>query len=125
MTIKTIVGSKHECWKNRIEISNEIIYFHCNEVGQIKRNCSRLRTKVVTPRRGLVGEKVRPARNARPGNPKNRGGNKNDQKQGRVFALMPGDARNNEDVLTGNVMICYLFIYVLFNTGSSHTFVLT
>ena len=42
-----------------------------------------------------------------------------------MFALMPGDARNNEDVVAGNLIICSLLAYVLFDTGSSHTFVST
>ena len=39
--------------------------------------------------------------------------------------LILGDARNNEDVVAGNLMICSLLAYVLFDTRSSHTFVLT
>ncbi|GFZ04255.1 hypothetical protein Acr_16g0008790 [Actinidia rufa] len=68
-----------------IEVRNEIKCFHCNEVGHIRRNCPRLRTEVVTPRGGPVGENVRLAENARPGgnrlgNPENRGGNVNNQR---------------------------------------------
>ncbi|GFS43608.1 hypothetical protein Acr_00g0086060 [Actinidia rufa] len=49
---------------------------------------------------------VRPTGNTRPGcnrlgNPGNRDGNVNNQRQGRAFALMPGDARNTEDVVAG------------------------
>ncbi|GFZ04260.1 hypothetical protein Acr_16g0008840 [Actinidia rufa] len=59
----------------KIEVRNEIKCFHGNEVGHIRRNCPRLRTEVVAPRGGPVGGNVRPAENARPGNPENRGGN--------------------------------------------------
>ncbi|XP_057469656.1 uncharacterized protein LOC130758731 [Actinidia eriantha] len=119
-----------ECWKDRTEVRNEIRCFHCNGVGHIKRNCPRLRTETIGQRGGPIGGNVRPTWNARqegnrPGNPGNRGGNVNNQRQGRAFALMPGDARNNEDVVAGNLMICSLPAYVLFDTGSSHTFVST
>lgn len=37
-----------------------------------------------------------------------------------MFALMPRDAKNNEDVVAGNLTICFLPAYVLFDTGCSH-----
>ena len=69
------------------EVRNEIRCFHYNEVGHIKRNCPRLRIEVVTSRRGPVGGNVRLVGNARPrgnksGNPENRGGYVNNQRQG-------------------------------------------
>ena len=42
-----------------------------------------------------------------------------------MFALTPGDARNDEIVVAGNILICSLPAYVLFDTGSLHTFVST
>ncbi|GFS46014.1 hypothetical protein Acr_00g0099590 [Actinidia rufa] len=92
--------------EDRIEVRNEIRCFHCNEVGHIKRNYPRLRIEAVAPRGGLGGGNMRPAGNTRPGgnrpgNPGNRDGNVNNQRQGRAFALMPGDARNTEDVVAG------------------------
>ncbi|GFZ04254.1 ribonuclease III family protein [Actinidia rufa] len=89
-----------------IEVRNEIRCFHCNEVRHIKRNCARVRTEVASPRGGPVGGNARPAENARPGgnrpgNPENRGENVNNQRQGQAFALMPGIARNTENVVAG------------------------
>ncbi|GFZ05555.1 hypothetical protein Acr_17g0011270 [Actinidia rufa] len=87
----------------------QVQMFHCNEVGHIKRNCPRLRTEAVAPRGGPGGGNVRLVGNARlggnrPGNPGNRDGNVNNQRQGRAFALMPGDARNTEDVVAAVVL---------------------
>ncbi|GFY99211.1 hypothetical protein Acr_13g0006120 [Actinidia rufa] len=94
------------CWKDRIEVRNEIRCFHCNEMEHIKRNCPRLRTEAVAPKGRPGGGNMTPAGNTRPGgnrlgNSGNRDGNVNNQRQGRAFALMPGDARNTEDVVAG------------------------
>ncbi|GFY97147.1 hypothetical protein Acr_11g0014530 [Actinidia rufa] len=98
-------GQKKQKPEMKIEVRNEIRCFHCNEVRHIKRNCPRLRAEAMAPRGGLGGGNVRPAENARPGGnkPGNRGGNgnMNNQRQGRAFALTPGDARNTEDVVAG------------------------
>ncbi|XP_057480443.1 uncharacterized protein LOC130767567 [Actinidia eriantha] len=123
-------GAKGTSSQKKVEVRNEIRCFHCNEVGHIKRNCPRLRTEAVAQREGPGGGNVRLAENARSGgnrlgNSGNRGGNVNNQRQGRTFALTPGDARNTEDVVAGILMICSLSAYVLFDTGSSHTFVST
>ena len=115
-------GKNHlgECWKNKTD--NRC--FHYNEVGHIKRNCPKLRTRVIVQREGQGGGNVRPKGN-HPGNQGNRGGNGNDPRQERDFALMLGDAMNNEMVVAGNVLIYSLPAYVLFDTRSSHTFVFT
>ncbi|XP_057459270.1 uncharacterized protein LOC130749931, partial [Actinidia eriantha] len=109
-----------ECWRDRAEGRSEIRCFYCNEGGHIKKNCPKLRVGAIVP----GGGNARPVSN-RPVNQGNRGGGGNEQRQGRAFALMPGDARNNEDVVAGNLIICSLLAYVLFDTGSSHTFVST
>ena len=73
-------------------------------MGHVKRNYSRLRLEAVALREGPVGGKVRPTGNARPednkpGNPENKVRNENNQRQGQVFVLIPGDVRTNEDVV--------------------------
>ena len=115
-------GKHHsgECWRNR----TDVICFHCNEVGHIRRNCPKLRTGAIVPRGNQGGGNARPGGN-RQGNQGNQSGHGNNQRQGQVFALMPGDARNDEIVVAGNILICSLPAYVLFDTGSSHTFVST
>ena len=87
-------------------------------------NYLRLRTRAIVPRRGQGGGNVRPRRNY-PSNQGNRVGHGNDQRHGCVFAFMPGDARNNEVIGAGNVLICSLPAYLLFDTGASHIFVST
>ena len=62
-----------------------------------------MRTEAIAPRGGYGGGYVRPKRNLQ-GNQGNRDDNGNDQRQGRVFALMPRDVRNNEIVVVGNVL---------------------
>ncbi|GFS43783.1 hypothetical protein Acr_00g0086900 [Actinidia rufa] len=57
------------------------------------------------PRGNQGGGNARPGGN-RQGNQGNRGGNGNNQRQGQVFALMPGDARNDEVVVADGVMGC-------------------
>ena len=38
---------------------------------------------------------------------------------------MHGDLRNNEDVVVGTILICFIPAYALFNSRSSHTFIFT
>ncbi|GFS36993.1 hypothetical protein Acr_00g0049100 [Actinidia rufa] len=83
-----------ECWRDRAEGRSEIRCFYCNEGGHIKKNCPKLRVGAIVP----GGGNARPVSN-RPVNQGNRGGGGNEQRQGQVFTLMPGDARNNEDVV--------------------------
>ncbi|XP_057502685.1 uncharacterized protein LOC130786392 [Actinidia eriantha] len=102
----------------------DVICFHYNEVGHIKQNCPKLGTGAIVPKGNQGGGNTRPGGN-RQGNQGNRSGNGNNQRQGQAFALMPGDSRNDEIVVAGNILICSLPAYVLFDTGSSHTFVST
>ncbi|GFY87468.1 hypothetical protein Acr_05g0011070 [Actinidia rufa] len=87
-------GKNHsgECWRKR----PDVICFYCNEVGHIKRNCPKLGTGAMRGNQG--GGNARPGEN-RQGNQGNRSGTGNNQRQGQAFALMPGDARNDEIVV--------------------------
>ncbi|GFS43559.1 hypothetical protein Acr_00g0085770 [Actinidia rufa] len=93
-------------------------------MGHIRRNCPKLGTGAIVPRENQGGGNARPGGN-RQGNQGNRSGNGNNQRQGQVFALMTGNAKNDEIVVAGNILICSLPAYVLFDTCSSHTFVST
>ncbi|GFZ12737.1 hypothetical protein Acr_23g0011220 [Actinidia rufa] len=89
-------GKNHsgECWRKR----PDVICFYCNEAGHIRRNCPKLGNGAIVPRGNQGGGNSKPGGN-RQGNQGNRSGNGNNQRQGQVFALMPGDARNDEIVV--------------------------
>ena len=44
-------------------------------------------------------------------------------RQGRVFALVPGDVQNTETVVSGILSICAQNAYVLIDSGSTHSYV--
>ena len=44
-------------------------------------------------------------------------------RQGRVFALIPGDVQNTESVVSGIISICAQNAYVLIDSDSTHSFV--
>ena len=44
-------------------------------------------------------------------------------RQGRVFALVPGDTQNAETVVSGILPICSKDAYILIDSGSTHSFV--
>ncbi|GFY91063.1 hypothetical protein Acr_07g0012590 [Actinidia rufa] len=69
-------------------------------MGHIKRNCPKLETGAIVPRGNQGGGNARPGEN-RQGNQGNRSGTGNNQRQGQAFALMPGNARNDEIVVAG------------------------
>ena len=52
------------------------------------------------------------------GAPKN-----NNQRQGRAYAIVPGDPRNDEGVIAGRIFIHDIPTYALFDSGSTHSFV--
>ena len=56
------------------------------------------------------------------GNPGNKSGSGNDESWGE-FCSCARDLRNNEDVITSIILICFLLAYALFDSGSSHTFI--
>ena len=48
---------------------------------------------------------------------------KEPMRQGRVFALVPGDVQNTETVVIGIHSICTQNAYVLIDSGSTHSYV--
>ncbi|GFS41489.1 hypothetical protein Acr_00g0074640 [Actinidia rufa] len=105
------------------EMEKRKYFCHAPQPGLCgSRNCPKLGTGAIVPRGNQGGENAKPGGN-RQGNQGNRSGTGNNQRQGQVFALMPGDAKNDEIVVAGNILICSLPAYVLFDTSSSHTFV--
>ncbi|XP_028099709.1 uncharacterized protein LOC114299217 [Camellia sinensis] len=49
--------------------------------------------------------------------------NKDTARQGRVFALVPGDVQNTATVVSGTFTVYGQFAHVLFDSGSTHSFV--
>ena len=49
-------------------------------------------------------------------------GNQN-QQQGRAYALVPGDPRNDEAVMAGRISLYEIPTYALFDSGSTHSFI--
>ena len=45
------------------------------------------------------------------------------QRQGRAFALVTGDPRNDEGVIAGKVTVNGIPTYALFDSGSTHSFI--
>ncbi|GFY85818.1 hypothetical protein Acr_04g0005560 [Actinidia rufa] len=72
----------------------------CLTLGHIRRNRPKLGTGAIVPRGNQGGGNARPGGN-RQDNQGNRSGTGNNQRQGQAFALMPGDARNDEIVVAG------------------------
>ncbi|GFS38198.1 hypothetical protein Acr_00g0056190 [Actinidia rufa] len=112
-----------ECWW-KVTSSH---CFNCKEVGHLKKDCPKLKTRAnAVPVMGYGGRNAMPSGNEnRPSNSGSRSGSGNEQRQGRVFAIMPGDSRNNEDVVVGTILICSIPAYALFDSGSLHTFIST
>ncbi|KAH7838847.1 hypothetical protein Vadar_031889 [Vaccinium darrowii] len=91
--------------------------YNCGEVGHLKRDCPKLRPGMTNTRNAgpTFGQKQG---QAAPGK-KNESG----PRQGKAFAFTPGDPRNTEEVVAGNVLICSVPAYVLIDSGSTHSFI--
>ncbi|XP_028124252.1 uncharacterized protein LOC114321268 [Camellia sinensis] len=48
---------------------------------------------------------------------------RNEQRQGRVFALIPGDTQNTEVVVSGTISICGKLAHTLIDSRSTHSFI--
>ncbi|XP_028058137.1 uncharacterized protein LOC114262006 [Camellia sinensis] len=88
--------------------------FNCDEGRHMKKNCPKL---VRTGANAVpLGRNMVQATGAEPNLV-------NNQRQGKAFALIPGDVQNTEMVVTGNLFICLLSAYALIDSGSTHSFI--
>ncbi|XP_028123196.1 uncharacterized protein LOC114320265, partial [Camellia sinensis] len=87
--------------------------YECGEIGHRVKDCPKARTDD-GKRNGSTSGSVQK---------NNIGGIQ--ARQGRVFALVPGDAQNAEAVVSGTISICTQDAYVLIDSGSTHSFVST
>ncbi|XP_028068902.1 uncharacterized protein LOC114271486 [Camellia sinensis] len=94
--------------------------FRCGKTGHLVRDCPQMNqqnnNKIVTSSVGSA-----PAFNtksaAKPAN------NKDIARQGKVFALVPGDVQNAATVVSGTFIVHGHSAHVLFDSGSTHSFV--
>ncbi|XP_028100951.1 uncharacterized protein LOC114300283, partial [Camellia sinensis] len=85
--------------------------FRCGQFGHLLRDCPKMVNPTANPS-GPVRKTVGP------------GGEKKDQnRQGRAFALGPGKPEVTENVVSGTLSICGLLAHVLIDSESTHSFV--
>ncbi|KAG5561843.1 hypothetical protein RHGRI_004773 [Rhododendron griersonianum] len=91
--------------------------FNCGKVGHLKKDCPNLRPGTINVQNSGHAMEQRQGQTAP--------GQRNDgrQRQGKAFALMPGDPRNTEEVVAGNISICSILAYALIDSGSTHSFI--
>ncbi|KAL7164630.1 hypothetical protein ACSBR2_040513 [Camellia fascicularis] len=105
-------GKKHKrvCYK----ISGAC--YRCGKVGHMVKDCPSTSQGNSKAAASAAASTVAPKPN-----PKATG--KEPMRQGRVFALVPGDVQNTETVVSGILSICAQNTYVLIDSGSTHSYV--
>ncbi|XP_028085066.1 uncharacterized protein LOC114286168 [Camellia sinensis] len=95
--------------------------FRCGNIGRMVRGCLMRSNDVNRPMASSAGSAFVARLNART-NARGNTGNKT-LRQGRVFALVPGDVQNIESVVSGIISICAHDAHVLMDSSSTHSFV--
>ncbi|KAG5536039.1 hypothetical protein RHGRI_023734 [Rhododendron griersonianum] len=86
--------------------------YKCGQVGHLMRNCTN------APRPGFVGPTATTSSAQSSGAKLDSG-----RRQGKMFAMTPGDSQNTNSVVSGTLHICGHLAYVLIDSGSTHSFV--
>ncbi|GMP22048.1 hypothetical protein CsSME_00000233 [Camellia sinensis var. sinensis] len=88
--------------------------FKCGKQGHIARDCNQNSGKIAASSTASIPKPGNTLRSATTGDT---------VRQGRVFALVPGDTRNANAVVSGTISICNQDAFVLIDSGSTHSFV--
>ncbi|XP_028053098.1 uncharacterized protein LOC114257526 [Camellia sinensis] len=91
--------------------------YHCKKFGHIAKDCTQPRQ---SGNRGATSS-IRSTSTTKPVAAST--ATRNDQRQERVFALIPGDTQNTEAVVSGTISICGKLVYTLIDFGSTHSFI--
>ncbi|XP_028059891.1 uncharacterized protein LOC114263526 [Camellia sinensis] len=93
--------------------------YHCKKFGHIAKDCTQPRQ---SGNRGATSS-IRSTSTTKPVAAST--ATRNDQRQERVFALIPGDTQNTEAVVSGTISICGKPAYTLIDSRSTHSFIST
>ena len=88
--------------------------FKCGKQGHMARDCNQKSGKLAASSTASI---------LKPGNTMRSTTTGDTVRQGRVFALVPGDTRNASAVVSGTISICNQDAFVLIDSGSTHSFV--
>ncbi|XP_028106674.1 uncharacterized protein LOC114305739 [Camellia sinensis] len=115
-------GSTHVC--SECERKHKIVYyrassacFWCGKLGYMMKDCPLTAKNANRPMASLAGSISAPRSNIRTN------AKRKPLRQGRVFALVPGDVQNTKSVVSSILPICAQNAYVLIDSSSTHSFV--
>ncbi|XP_028097460.1 uncharacterized protein LOC114297261 [Camellia sinensis] len=91
--------------------------FRYGKTGHVVKDCQFIYENTNRLAASLAGSTSVPRSNVRTNN------GKETLRQGRVFALVPGDVQNTKSMVSGTLPICAQSAYVLIDSGSTHSFV--
>ncbi|KAG5523801.1 hypothetical protein RHGRI_030706 [Rhododendron griersonianum] len=93
-----------------------------SEAGHIRKNCPKLQTNPVTAQ-GNGNQRGNANAGRNNSNQRQSGNAGQGQRQGRAYALVPGNTQESENVVAGTLTICSLPAHALIDSGSTHSFV--
>ncbi|KAG5536038.1 hypothetical protein RHGRI_023734 [Rhododendron griersonianum] len=99
--------------------------YKCGQVGHLMRNCTNApRPGFVDRRATSMGSGFVPRPTATTSSAQSSGAKLDSgRRQGKMFAMTPGDSQNTNSVVSGTLHICGHLAYVLIDSGSTHSFV--
>ncbi|XP_028108225.1 uncharacterized protein LOC114307064 [Camellia sinensis] len=91
--------------------------YQCGKIGHMAKDCTKSRPNGNRGATSSIGS----APTTKPATTPST--TRSEQRQGRVFALVPGDTQNTEAVVSGIISICGKPTYTLIDYGSMHSFI--